>query len=110
MAIKHEYTKYVLQPYRLGLLETPRPSLYWNNSASYVDKKCQDGDWMPFWGDLTKTRATLMKEMRSYWVDKWFGKMIPRIKNAIKETTILPEDIIEELPHYFEYPYQIKIG
>ena len=83
MAIKHEYTKYVLQPYRLGLLETPRPSPYWNNSASYVDKKCQDVDWMPFWGDLTKTRATLMKEMRSYWVDKWFGKMIPRIKNAI---------------------------
>lgn len=69
---------------------------------------CRDGDWMPHWGNATKQRAELMKELRSHWMNKWFGETIPIIKNTIKETTNLPEDIITELPTYFEYPYQKK--
>ena len=75
------------------------PSDYW---------WCRDGDWMPFWGNLTKTRAALMTEIRGYWRKKWFGEEIPKIKTAIKEVTILSEDIIEDLSTYYEYPYQVK--
>ena len=49
-----------------------------------------------------------MKEIRAYWVNDWFGKTIPEIKNVLLETTKLIPDIVNELPNYLEYPYQIK--
>ena len=69
---------------------------------------CRDGDWLPYWGKKTEMRAQLMKELRAYWVNEWFGKTIPKIKNILLETTKLIPDIVEEIPTYFEYPYQIK--
>ena len=66
---------------------------------------CRDGDWIPFWGDSTKLRVELMKDLRTYWINKWSGDIIPKIKKALVETTNLPEDIIELMPEYFEYPY-----
>lgn len=69
---------------------------------------CRDGDWLPFWGESTRLHAALTKEVRGYWINKWFGSQIPQIKQSIKESTNLPEDIIEDLSDYFEYPYQIK--
>ena len=53
-------------------------------------------------------RAQLMKELRAYWTNEWFGKTIPKIKNILLETTKLIPDIVEEIPTYLEYPYQIK--
>ena len=69
---------------------------------------CRNGDWLPYWGKSTKKRAQLMKEIRAYWVNDWFGKTIPEIKNVLLETTKLIPDIVNELPNYLEYPYQIK--
>ena len=69
---------------------------------------CRNGDWLPYWGESTKKRAQLMKEIRAYWVNDWFGKTIPEIKKVILETTKLIPDIVNELPNYLEYPYQIK--
>ena len=77
----------------------PFLSLYW---------WCRNGDWLPYWGESTKKRAQLMKEIRAYWVNDWFGKTIPEIKKVILETTKLIPDIVNELPNYLEYPYQIK--
>jgi len=69
---------------------------------------CRDGDWLPYWGKATEMRAQLMQELRAYWVNEWFGKTIPKIKNMLLETTKLIPDIVEVIPTYFEYPYQIK--
>ena len=69
---------------------------------------CRGGDWLPYWGESTKKRAQLMKEIRAYWLNDWFGKTIPEIKNILLETNKLIPDIVNELPNYLEYPYQIK--
>ena len=69
---------------------------------------CRNGNWMPYWGEETKKRQNLAKEIRAFWMNKWFGETIPEIKKTILETTNLPEDIVEFLPRYFEYPYEIK--
>jgi len=76
----------------------PQPKYWW----------CRDADWLPYWGEATKLRADICVELRAYWVDKWFGTTVPEIKRAILETTKLVPDIVEELPQYFEYPYEIK--
>ena len=78
---------------------TTPPSKYW---------WCRDGDWLPYWGEETKKRMQLVKELRTYWMNKWFEKIIPEIKIAILTNTNLPEDIVEILPQYFEYPYEKK--
>ena len=57
----------------------------------------QDRDWMPYWGKETEMRAQLMKELRAYWTNEWFGKTIPKIKNMLLETTKLIPDIVEHL-------------
>jgi hypothetical protein len=77
----------------------PPPKYWW----------CRDADWLPYWGKLTEKRANLMKELRTHWMNKWFGKTVPEIKKTILETTPIPEDIVEILPEYFEYPYQTKM-
>tara|TARA_Y100000817_G_scaffold308691_1_gene296796 strand:- start:703 stop:1194 length:492 start_codon:yes stop_codon:yes gene_type:complete len=76
----------------------PPPKYWW----------CRDADWLPRWGKATKQRAQLMKEMRTYWMKKWFDEKVPAIKQKLLEITPLPEDIVEHLSDYFEYPYQIK--
>ena len=63
---------------------------------------------MPKWGKATKRRAKLVREIRAFWANKWYGETIPEIKKVLVETTNLPEDVIEMLPEYFEYPYEIK--
>jgi len=78
---------------------TSPPTKYW---------WCRDGDWLPYWSNATIQRATLVKEIRAYWANKWFGETIPKIKQTLLDTTKLPEDIIEIIPEYFEYPYEIK--
>jgi len=69
---------------------------------------CRDADWVPYWGKATENRANLMKEIRTYWMNKWFGEIIPEIKNTLLKTTSLPEDVVNLLPEYFEYPHQTK--
>ena len=69
---------------------------------------CRDGDWLPYWGEETKKRQQLIREIRAFWTNKWFGETVPEIKKAVLETTNLPEDIVEFLPEYFEYPYETK--
>jgi hypothetical protein len=69
---------------------------------------CRDSDWFPYWGKETKNRANLVKEIRMYWVNKWFSETVPEIKKILLETTPLPEDIVNLLPEYFEYPHQTK--
>ena len=79
---------------------TPPPRKYW---------WCRDSDWLPYWGDATKKRANLMKEIRALWMNKWFGETVPEIKKTLLDTTPFPEDVINLLPEYFEYPYQTKM-
>ena len=55
-----------------------------------------------------RLRAKLVREIRAFWANKWYGETIPEIKKALVETTNLPEDVIEMLPEYFAYPYEIK--
>jgi hypothetical protein len=69
---------------------------------------CRNRRWMPYWGEATNQRAILMKELRTFWQNKWFNETIPAIKKALMETTRLFEDVVELLPEYFEYPYEIK--
>ena len=69
---------------------------------------CRDADWVPYWGKATKNRANLMKEMRGYWMNKWFGETVPEIKKILLKTTPIPEDVVNFLPEYFEYPHQSK--
>ena len=69
---------------------------------------CRDRIWMPYWGEATNQRAILMKELRTFWQNKWFNETIPAIKKVLVETTRLCEDVVELLPDYFEYPYEIK--
>ena len=63
---------------------------------------------MPKWGKATKQRAKLVREIRAFWANKWYGETVPEIKKVLVETTNLPEDVIEMLPEYFAYPYEIK--
>jgi len=63
---------------------------------------------MPKWGKATKQRSKLVKEIRAFWANKWCVETVPEIKKALLKTTPLPEDIVEILPEYFEYPYEIK--
>jgi hypothetical protein len=72
------------------------------------------------WNKRNQIHDKLMKEMRAYWVNKWFGEQteIENIRqteteNIIIEMTILPEDVIELIGTYLrrppaEYPYQVK--
>ena len=76
----------------------PPPKYWW----------CRDGDWLPYWGEETKKRQKLTKEIRAFWANKWFGETVPEIKKTLLKTTPLPEDIVEFLPEYFEYPYETK--
>ena len=62
--------------------KTPPDSYWW----------CRDGDWLPHWGNATTQKAILMKQIRSYWRNKWFGETIPTIKNMIKETFVEAQD------------------
>ena len=89
------YTKYVRDPALWGFA-----FIEWNKQNQIYDK--------------------LMKEMRAYWVNKWFSEQteIENIRqteteNIIIEMTILPEDVIELIGTYLrrppaEYPYQVK--
>jgi len=73
------------------------------------------------WNEQNQIHDKLMKEMRAYWVNKWFGEQTEienirqtETKNIIIEMTILPEDVIELIGTYLrrppaEYPYQIKL-
>jgi len=70
---------------------------------------CREANWLPYWGKETKKRANLMKDIRNYWLNKWFSKIVPEIKKTLLETTPIPEDIVNFLPEYFEYPYQTKL-
>jgi hypothetical protein len=77
-----------------------KPTPYWF---------CRTRNWMPYWGKATKQRAELVKEIRTYWVNKWYSETVPEIKKALVETTPLPKDVIDfVMPEYFEYPYEIK--
>jgi hypothetical protein len=42
-------------------------------------------------------------------MNKWFGETVPEIKKTLLDTTPFPEDVINLLPEYFEYPYQTKM-
>ena len=53
---------------------SPAPSYWW----------CRDGDWLPFWGSATQHRADLGKELRAYWMNKWFGETVPEIKLVLR--------------------------
>jgi len=90
------------------------PSPYWF---------CRTRKWMPYWGEATTQRAALMTDIRTFWRHKWYDEIIPEIKNALVEITLvavdkhgrkqrrpaLPKDVIDfVLPEYFEYPYEIK--
>ena len=77
----------------------PPPKYWW----------CRDADWVPYWGKATEKRSNLMKEMRAYWMNKWFGETVPEIKKTLLKTTPLPEDVVNLLPEYFEYPHQTKM-
>ena len=70
---------------------------------------CRDADWVPYWGKATEKRANLMKEIRAYWMNKWFSETVPEIKKTLLKTTQLPEDVVNLLPEYFEYPHQTKM-
>ena len=70
---------------------------------------CRDADWVPYWGKATEKRSNLMKEMRAYWMNKWFSETVPEIKKTLLETTPIPEDVVNFLPEYFEYPHQTKM-
>ena len=77
-----------------------KPTPYWF---------CRTRNWMPYWGKATKRRAKLVKEIRAFWAEKWYTETVPKIKNALVETTPIPKDIVDfVLPEYFEYPYEIK--
>ena len=77
-----------------------RPSPYWF---------CRKRTWMPYWGEATKQRAKLVREIRAFWAKKWCEETVPGIKTALLEKTPIPKDIIDfVLPDYFEYPYEIK--
>ena len=77
---------------------TPKP--YWF---------CRTRYWMPYWGKATEQRSELVKEIRTFWMNKWFDETIPEIKHwMLKAKPNLPKDITDTLPEYFEYPYEIK--
>jgi hypothetical protein len=77
-----------------------KPTPYWF---------CRTRNWMPYWGDATKQRRELVKEIRSFWANKWCTEIVPEMKKALIETTNLPPDVVEfVMPELFEYPYEIK--
>ena len=87
-----------------GAEEVGRVHIAYDNGPAYW--WCRKGDWLPLWGNLTKRRAELTKEMRDYWIRKWQDVIIPQIKDVLRETTNLPDDIINTIPNYFEYPFE----
>ena len=77
------------------------PKPYWFCRSPY--------SWMPYWGEATKQRAELGKEIRAYWAHKWCTKTLPEMRKAILDSTPIPEDVYDE--HFagiFEYPHEIK--
>ena len=110
MATQYAYDKYVLQStqniFALGgkLARKDDPES-WYAHISYIRFIMS---MPPRWGKITKKRAELMNEFRSYWKNKWFNETIPEIKKVILETTFLPEDVVNMLQEYYQYPYQTK--
>ena len=68
----------------------------------------KDSEAVKFFPDFYKMNANVMCEIRRYWMNQWFSNIIPEIKNVLKECTPIPEDIIDDISFYFEYPYQKK--
>ena len=101
MATALEYKKYVTKNRQLGMVSV--------KGMTFQNSWCREANWLPCWGEKTKKRANLMKELRNYWLNKWFSKIVPEIKKTLIETTPIPEDVINFLPEYFEYPYQTKL-
>jgi hypothetical protein len=85
------------------------PDEGWDNEQNTKGKYwwCREKTWMPLWGDLTIQRATLMREIRAHWLDRWFSKDVPAVKKALLSATNLVPDVVDLIPSYL-YPYQIK--
>ena len=110
MATQYEYDKYVLQSsqiiFAFGRKLVRKDDLeIWEDHVSYVRSIMR---MPPRWGIITKMRAEAMNELRSYWKNKWFNETIPEIKKVMLETTLLPEDIVNILQKYYQYPHQTK--
>ena len=109
MATHNHYNQIIIgKNYNIAIFAQPgfadrKPIGFWSSSTITTSRNC-----MPKWGKETENRANLVKEIRAYWVEKWFSKTVPAIKKALLQSTRLPEDIVEFLPEYFEYPYEIK--
>jgi hypothetical protein len=69
---------------------------------------CRCNHWRPFWGDLTKQHASLMNEMRNYWMKHWFEREKPQIVKKLHEYTRLNSDNIDMIVDYLPFPYQAK--
>ena len=86
-----------------------RPGYNSHNPTPYYFCSARNSqNCMPNWGKATKQRAKLVREIRAFWAKKWCTETIPAIKKALLQSTRLPEDIVEFLPEYFEYPHEIK--
>ena len=70
---------------------------------------CQSMHWRPFWGSLTKKHATLMNELRQYWLNRWFNCEKPKIIKKLHLYTMLNSDTINLIAKFLPYPYQSKM-
>ena len=110
MATQYAYDKYVLQSTQNifafgGKLVRKDDPESWEAHVSYIRTIMI---MPPRWGTITKRCAELMNELRSYWKNKWFNETIPEIKKVILDTTLIPEDVVNMLQEYYQYPYQTK--
>ena len=58
---------------------------------------------------LQKNKAECMKELKNYWIGRWYGKDLPKIRETLmKELICLPEVVVDIIVEHLPYPYEIK--
>ena len=68
---------------------------------------CRHYQWRPFWGELTRNHALLIRDLRDYWFQRWLKEQEEKRK-IILSASRLPEVLVNEIVDSIPYMYQTK--
>ena len=81
------------------------------NRYDYYRRISGPGGYWPLhaWTYLQENKAECMKELKNYWIARWYGKDLPKIRETLmKELICLPEVVVDIIVEHLPYPYGIK--
>ena len=68
---------------------------------------CRHYHWRPFWGNLTRNHAVLMRDLRKYWWKRWLCEQDEK-REIILSVSRLPEILVDGIVESIPYMYQTK--